>query len=146
MELERRGNQSTQLSRPLPSLPKDDAIVQLLAKLGVRRQAKLDIADYLVLAEDLMKFDLRDISGGLDDIAKYPRKDGETAFPELPRLKQAILERKLLREAEEIRQREAEEAKYRAEHPEEFISWKELLESPEAKRVMQRLDMARRTK
>lgn len=118
----------------------------MLSKLGVKRQAKLDKQDYDIYAEELVRFDLGDIDAACIDLAKYPRKDGETAFPELPRLKQAIVERKLLREAAEIRQREADEAKYRAEHPDEFMSWKELLESPEAKAVMQKLDMARRVK
>lgn len=84
-------------------------IVEHLAKLGIRRQAKLDAADYLVLAEDLEKFDLRDIGGGLADIAKIPRREGETAFPEIGRMKQAIVERKLDREADEIRQMECEQ-------------------------------------
>jgi hypothetical protein len=61
----------------------------------------------LVLAEDLAHFDLRDIEGGFADIAKYPRREGETTFPELGRLKQAVIERKLVREADEIRATEA---------------------------------------
>lgn len=107
---------STQLSAPcngsltkLEGLAKRYAIIPLLAKLGVRRHAKLDEADYSVLADDLAKYELGDIGGGLDDIAKYPRREGETAFPELPRLKRAIVERKLVREAAEIKAQEARE-------------------------------------
>jgi hypothetical protein len=121
---------STQLSRPssLSGSEKQERIVQLLAKLGVRRQAKLDMADYLVLADDLVKYDLEDIAKGLDDIAKYPRREGETAFPEFARLRQAIGERRLTREAEEIRKMEAELAEYRKAHPGEFCTLKDIFD------------------
>jgi hypothetical protein len=121
---------STQLSRPSRSSASEklERIVQLLAKLGVRRQAKLDMADYLVLADDLVKYDLEDIAKGLDDIAKYPRREGETAFPEFARLRQAIGERRLTREAEEIRKMEAELAEYRKDHPDEFCTLKDIFE------------------
>lgn len=90
----------------------------------------------MVLAEDLQKFDLRDTAGGLDDIAKYPRREGETAFPDLATLKAAILERKLVREAEEVRADEAREAKYRSEHPEEFMSAAEFWGAEDVKAIM----------
>jgi hypothetical protein len=90
----------------------------------------------LVLADDLKHFQIGDITGGLDDIAKYPRHEGETAFPELPRLKQAIIERKLVREAEEVRKAEAEETEYAKAHPEEFISARDFWGSPEVRAIL----------
>jgi hypothetical protein len=136
--LARQNQASMQLSKQSQPSPaeKQVAITRFLAKLGVRRQAKLAQDDYLVLAEDLSKFDLDDVEGGLDDIAKYPRREGETAFPELARLKQAVIERKLLREADEIRADEAREAKYRAEHPEEFISAAAFWADPEVRAIL----------
>jgi hypothetical protein len=96
------------------------------------------------MAEDLVRSDGRDIRDGLDDIAKYPRREGETAFPEVAVMKRAIGERRLLREAGELQKQEADEAVYRSEHPEEFVTWKEVLESPEAQGVLQKIDMAKR--
>lgn len=122
---------------------KQKRIMALLAKLGVRRQAKLDTPDYLVLAEELVKFDERDIAAGLDDVAKYPRREGETAFPELPRLKQAIIERKLTREAEEQREQEREQARYREEHPEEFCTMGDVFREWEANRKPSQRDIER---
>lgn len=90
----------------------------------------------MVLAEDLSHMDLHDICGGLADIAKYPRRDGETAFPELPTLKNAIIERKILRQADDDRRQEAEEEKYRSEHPEEFISAKEFWGAEDVRAIM----------
>jgi hypothetical protein len=108
--------------------------VTLLAKLGIRRQAKLDTADYLVLAEDLVKFELDDIAGGLDDLAKYARRQGETSFPELAILKAAIVDRRLVREAAAERRREAEEAAYRRAHPEAFCTFADVLKEWEEMR------------
>jgi len=142
--LARPNQASTQLSKQSTSFEREDklsAIVTLLTKLGIRRQAKLDTADYLVLAEDLAKFSIEDIAAGLEDLAKYPRKEGETAFPEIARLKQPIIERKLVREAEEIRKQEAEEAQYAKDHPEEFMTFGDLMKTPEAAGVMQKLSM-----
>lgn len=113
-----------------------ELIVTLLAKLGIRRQAKLDTADYLVLAEDLLKFELHDIAGGLDDLAKYPRRQGETSFPELATLKAVIVDRKVTREAAAERQREAREAEYRRMHPEAFCTFAEVLKEWEAMRAV----------
>jgi hypothetical protein len=100
--------------------------------------------DYLVLAEDLARFDLVDIEGGLDDIARYPKRDGETAFPECAKLKQAVIERKLVREAAEIRKAEADDAAYAKDHPEEFMTFGELMKMPEAQGIMQKLEMEHR--
>lgn len=144
MEIEvRQPKASTQLARRSPFSMSASEIVPLLAKLGVRRQAKLSTEDYLVLAEDIEKFDERDIKLGLEDLAKYPRREGETAFPELPRIKQAIVERKLTREAKEIRDQEAEQARYRAEHPEEFCTLAEVLQEWEATRKPSKRDEER---
>jgi len=133
---------STQLSKQEISLEREDKqneIVGILAKLGIRRQAKLAMADYLVLAEDLAKFSIVDIAAGLEDLAKYPRREGETAFPEIARLKQPIIERKLVREAEEIRNKaEAAEDAERKANPEAYMSAREFWGDPEVKAILGR--------
>lgn len=137
---------SMQLSRlsPLSPAEKQAAITKLLAKLGVRRQAKLDLEDYLVLSEDLVKFDLGDVQAGLDDIARYPRREGETAFPESARLKHAIIERKMEREAVAIRKAEAVELRYIKDHPEEFITMGELMRTTEWRGMMRKVEMVQK--
>lgn len=128
--LGRQDTASTQLSRPSSSFAsgKLQQIVQMLAKLGIRRQAKLEMADYLVLAEDLERFELQDIRCGLDDIGVKPRREGETAFPGSGVLRQAVLERKLLREGEELRRYERAMDEYRKKNPEHFMSFHQLIE------------------
>jgi len=110
----------------------------------VRRQAKLDLEDYLVLSEDLVKFDLGDVQAGLDDIARYPRREGETAFPESARLKHAIIERKMEREAVAIRKAEAVELRYIKDHPEEFITMGELMRTTEWRGMMRKVEMVQK--
>jgi hypothetical protein len=104
-----------------------EVIVQMLAKLGIRRQARLDVSDYLVLAEDLMRFEMEDIRMGLDDLGNQSRRDGQTAFPDWPTLKQAVAERKLLRAAEDLRNHERLMEQARRENPELFMSFHELM-------------------
>lgn len=100
------------------------AIILQLTKLGIRRQAKLDDADYLLLADDLSKCDMRDIEAGLTHLAQQPREPGETAFPDLGSMLSRInwaANRRL--EAEDTQRRNEErEAKERhmREHPEEY--------------------------
>jgi hypothetical protein len=92
----------------------------------------------LVLGEDLAHLDIRDVRGGLDDISKYPRREGQTAFPELATLKAAIIERKLVREANEARRQEAEEIAYAKAHPEEFMSAKDFWDSAEVLAIVKK--------
>lgn len=75
-----RPNQvSTQPNEP----SKQSRIVLLLAQLGIRRQAKLDPEDYQVFAADLSNYALGDIRTGFKNLASRPRREGETAFPDL---------------------------------------------------------------
>lgn len=105
---------------------KVSTIVLLLAKLGIRRQAKLEDADYLLLADDLSGKDLRDIEAGLGALAQRPREAGETAFPDLGTMLQfikAAANARITRE-HEAAAKEAREAKDRhvREHPEEYVT------------------------
>lgn len=82
----RQGIASTQQ----PQLSKISRIVQLLTVLGIRRQAKLDKEDYQVFASDLESCDLGDIETALNLIASKPRAEGETAFPDVATIMEAI--------------------------------------------------------
>jgi hypothetical protein len=89
-------------------------IVQLLTKLGIRRQAKLGTADYLVLAEDLTRYELPDVQVAFDAIAERPRAEGETAFPDVGTLKMECRRVKVARrDSEAFTARVAEETEMR---------------------------------
>ena len=114
---------STQLAQP-NELSKLSKIVMLLGTLAIRRQAKLTDQDYQVFASDLEHFDLIDLETAMLGIAKKPRGEGETAFPEI----QAIVEaaQKASRDRRIAAARECKMADEAAErrrmitHPEEF--------------------------
>lgn len=88
MELS-RVNRGTALTQPR-ELSKHSRIVQLLTVLGIRRQAKLDTEDYLVYATDLEKYDLLDLEIAMHLLSSRPRAEGETAFPELAMIEEAV--------------------------------------------------------
>ena len=71
-------------------LSKQSKIVMLLTALGIRRQAKLDSEDYLVLSSDLEKYELADLEEAMKVLCSRPRAEGETAFPDLPTILEAI--------------------------------------------------------
>lgn len=103
-----------------------EQIQTLLAKLGVRRQARLDPMDYLVLAEDLAGYELADVEEGLE-LLKH-RQEFEPSFPDLGMIEQAI--EKVIRERRWAKAREERAAKaaaadeaeetHRREHPEDY--------------------------
>jgi hypothetical protein len=111
---------------------KKSKVVALLAKLGVRRQAKLATEDYLVFAEDLMPYELTDIQSGLESLSSRPRNEGETAFPEsaavIAEVKYARRDRKAAEERERRIADEAAERRRRETHPEEYIASDEIKE------------------
>lgn len=61
---------------------KQSKIVEMLAILCIRRQAKLSSQDFQVFAADLEEFELQDIEVALERLGKNPRTEGETAFPD----------------------------------------------------------------
>lgn len=111
-----------------------DAIMVLLAKLGVRRQARLDPLDYSIFAEDLAKYDLADVEAGLERLKH--REEYEPAFPDLGLMETNIDAVIRLRKAEARRAveaaREAAEAQHRIDHTEEYVPvrdvWKDVME------------------
>lgn len=131
----RKPNQaSTQLAKQSESSTREAQIVMELTKLGIRRQAKLGTADYLVLAADLACFEDGDILAGLDWLGRN-RGEFETAFPALDVMEGAIRKSKAKRRESEAMQAghdaELAEEAHRKAHPEEYVAardaWAEIL-------------------
>lgn len=125
---------STQLAKQSESSTRETQIVVELTKLGIRRQAKLGTADYLVLAADLASFDDVDIVAGLDWLGRN-RGEFETAFPALDVMEKAIRTAKVKRRNAELQQadadHEAAQEAHRKAHPEEYTAardvWAEII-------------------
>ena len=109
--------QRQELSRTLETL------VVLLRKLATRRQAVVTDATFTIYAQDLLSSPLTDTEKALEEIGMNPRRDGETAFPDIGTIREVVVrtgyERRLReRAAEETRNAEEQRA-YFATHPEE---------------------------
>lgn len=131
---------SMQLAKQSESLAREQQIVMELTKLGIRRQAKLGTADYLVLAADLACFEDADILAGLDWLG-HNRGEFETAFPALDVMEGAIRKAKAKRRESEVAidalDKELAEEAHRKAHPEEYVAardvWAEVLAKFNAK-------------
>jgi hypothetical protein len=77
-------------SMPQQELSKHSKIVRLLSVFGIRRQAKLDTEDYLVFATDLESCDLTVIETALNLLSSKPRAEGQTAFPDVATILEAV--------------------------------------------------------
>lgn len=84
-----RANQ-TQLSTHSSGPSKQAKIKILLAKLAVRRQAQIGEAEYGIYSEDLDIYSLPDIEAALELIANKSRREGETAFPDVETIREAV--------------------------------------------------------
>jgi len=132
--------QQSQQSQPSSGAMKKIAIVGLLTKLAVRRQAKLSPQDYLVLAEDLLPYEASDIETALDQLGRRPRREGETAFPDLGSIEEEVRairsERRACEAKERERQQLLEEAEHRRLHPEEYMRAEDFWGSPEMQELL----------
>jgi hypothetical protein len=54
-----------------------------LARFAEARQACLSDLTYTVYAEELSEFDMRDVRSALRELAREPKSDFQTAFPDL---------------------------------------------------------------
>lgn len=69
---------------------KQEEIKILLAKLAIRRQAKVGELEFMVFSEDLMPYETRDIQLALESLSSRPRDEGETAFPDTAKILEAV--------------------------------------------------------
>lgn len=73
-----------------PELSKRSKIVALLTAFGIRRQAKLDTADYKLFSADLEHLEMTDLEDALRVLSLKPRAEGQTAFPDLGTILEAV--------------------------------------------------------
>lgn len=110
MELTRA--RANQLSTPSSGPSKQEEIKVMLAKLAIRRQAKIAELEFMVFSEDLMLYDLKDIQSAMELLSSRPRGEGETAFPEvatiIAEIRGSVRGRRALEIEAEKRQREEE--------------------------------------
>lgn len=71
----------------------------LLLALGEMRQASASPQTLVIYGRELSRFDIRDVRAACHRLGLTKRKDGETAFPDWPTLKDAILAEKRRRES-----------------------------------------------
>ncbi len=95
---------SMQPSKPSPSSKPE--IVKLLTKFAERRQAQVNPSTLLTFADDLSSYQLSDIEKALLQLASVPRREGETAFPEVATIFEAV--RGVIRERRAVERVEAE--------------------------------------
>jgi hypothetical protein len=80
----------TLMHSPKPSPSSIKEISKLLTKFAERRQAQVNPSTLLTFADDLSSYQLSDIDQALMRIASVPRRDGETAFPEVATILEAV--------------------------------------------------------
>lgn len=120
----------------MPSLrsnSKKSEIVAMLTLFGIRRQSKLDKEDYKVYASDLERFELGDIDAALLNLARHPRMPGESSFPEVARVIEAIKAVRVSRTIPEF-----DVAAYMRDvraHPDRYFSVAKLVAEVESKRT-----------
>jgi hypothetical protein len=111
---------NTQLM-PQRMLSEESRIVIELARLNTRRQAKIGAPDLQIYAEDLLTYGLADVTAALNLIARYPREEGETAFPAVAVIVRVINVLRSKRRSEQETERRCIESLHQIEHPEDYI-------------------------
>jgi hypothetical protein len=116
-----RGQTATLMRREKPS---QEWLISQIAFLAEARQAAVNPQTFTVFATHLSQYDLRDISVAVRRLSLQRRSEGETAFPDLGTVDEAVKdERNERMRAERKRaEREEEEAEERdrREHPEKY--------------------------
>jgi hypothetical protein len=104
-------------------------LIGKLAEVAMAQQANPGSETLEYFAEMLSAFDPADLLTATSYFCHRQRETGETAFPSLPMLEGAVLDAKNKRLAIEREQQEREaaaiKAKHIAEHPDEYIAFKD---------------------
>lgn len=117
-----------------PSMQLQTWLVGQLATLAMARQASVDSATLEFFAVSLSIYPPSDLRNAIDRLCHSKRQAGETAFPDLATFEEAI-ERETTKRMQEAEQFDLDaENRRRQEHPEEYISLKEIYEMMQAKR------------
>ena len=127
IEVQARGNS---LSKP-PGKQFLTWLVTKLTGLAMARQATVDAATLKFFASALANYEPIDLTIGIDKLCHTRRAEGETAFPDLPTIEDAVAEARGKRQAAERKALEAEQEalrwKHMREHPEEYVTAAEFI-------------------
>jgi len=72
-------------------------IAMLLTKLSYARQAPIDPNSLDYFSAELARFHIDDVTAAIDKLCRTRRREGETAFPDLPTLLDGIREARISR-------------------------------------------------
>lgn len=123
----------TALSKP-PSQQSVTWLVKQLATLAMARQANVDSETLKFFALSLSVYPPQDLRNAIDRLCHTERQAGETAFPDLATFEEAI-ERETNKRHQEAEQAELDvENRRRLEHPEQYISVREIIDLMQMKR------------
>lgn len=120
---------SMQPHRPSPSLSKQSEIVKLLTKFSLRRQAAVNPETLALFASDLMHVELADLESALTELSNRPRRDGETAFPDLATVLETVRGVRRIRGEHKAIDAENERVAHYKAHPELYMTtedWAEI--------------------
>ena len=125
-----RSNGQTAISKR--STPQEHAlnIRKLLMVLAEARQAAISQQAFEVYSTQLQKYELEDIKAAITKLSLTRRREGETAFPDLGTVDEAVMDERRIRWDEEAEAknviREAEGSRHRVEHPEDYVNMTEI--------------------
>lgn len=123
----------TALSKP-PSMQSLAWLVGQLATLAMARQATVDGPTLEFFAVKLSVYLQSDLHKAIDKLSHTKRQPGETAWPDLATFEEAV-ERESSRRYQEMEQAEMDvENRRRSEHPEQYISVKNIIDFVMSKR------------
>jgi hypothetical protein len=105
--------------------------VEALTYLAMARQANVSKETLKLFAGELLDFEHEDIVSVIRAIVRTPRREGETAFPDLGTLLQAVRSQRAQRLEKEKAKKVSADARAMAEdlrlHPEKFLNLGELM-------------------
>lgn len=125
-------------SQSLTAAKSINFLVSLLTYLGQARQAALSKETLKVYAQELAGFAEVDVAAGIRNLALTPRGPGETAFPDLGTVIQAVsrVQSERLAKERQIAREAADRAwvEDRLAHPENYVSYAEIVADVLARR------------
>lgn len=114
-------------------------LIKQLAILALARQASVDPATFKLFATSLSSFLPIDLHRAIDKLCHTKRAEGETAFPDLPTIEEAVFQERntRLKAERDVADRQFLDAqeKHRAEHPEEYVTMAEIFAAVRARRA-----------
>ena len=130
---------SMQARKPSPSLSKQSEIVKMLTKFSLRRQAAVNPETLALFAADLEHLELADLESALKELSLRPRRDGETAFPDLATVLEAVRYVRAERSSRRALEKENERIAHFHAHPEFYEADEEIKEKFHA--LAEKMDM-----